>query len=135
MTGPAVLSPVSGGDMTNPYPYPSMDGYQQAYAPRPHVTTNGLAIASLVLGIVWIYWIGSILALVFGYVALRQIRQSNGWQQGSGMAIAGIVLGWIGVGFLALVVLLAGIAANDSNDDFNQYDGMRADTPALHTTL
>ena len=28
--------------------------------------TNGLAIASMVLGILWIYWIGSILALVFG---------------------------------------------------------------------
>src|SRR5688572_14502250 len=31
--------------------------------------TNGLAIASLVLGILWLWWIGSILALVFGYIA------------------------------------------------------------------
>jgi hypothetical protein len=28
--------------------------------------TNGLAIASMVLGIVWVYWLGSVLALVFG---------------------------------------------------------------------
>ena len=34
---------------------------------------NGLAIASMVLGIVWVYWIGSILAVIFGHVALSQI--------------------------------------------------------------
>ena len=30
---------------------------------------NGKAIASMVLGILWLYWIGSILALVLGYIA------------------------------------------------------------------
>ena len=44
----------------------------------------------------------SILALVFGYVARSQIRQRG--EAGSGMATAGIVLGWIGV---AASVLLA----------------------------
>jgi hypothetical protein len=61
-----------------------------------------MAIASLVLGILWIYWIGSILALVFGYVAQQQIRQRG--ESGGGMAIAGIVLGWIGAA--TLVVML-----------------------------
>jgi hypothetical protein len=69
--------------------------------------TNGLAIASMVLGILWLYWIGSILALVFGYVAKSQIKRSNGAQTGRGMAIAGIVLGWVGVGLLAIVILVA----------------------------
>ena len=41
-------------------------------------TTNGLAIASMVLGIVWVYWIGSILALIFGYIAKGQISGSAG---------------------------------------------------------
>jgi hypothetical protein len=68
--------------------------------------TNGFAIASLVLGIVWIYWIGSILALVFGYMAKSQIDASNGTQSGRGMAIAGIVLGWVGVGVLILLIVL-----------------------------
>lgn len=72
--------------------------------------TNGLAIASLVLGIVWVYWIGSILALVFGYVARRQIRENH--QNGSGMAMAGIVLGWVGVGFLAFFIFLAILAGS-----------------------
>lgn len=67
--------------------------------------TNGFAIASLVLGIVWIYWIGSILALIFGYIAKGQIDRSGGDQTGRGLAIAGIVLGWIGVGVLALLIV------------------------------
>ena len=66
--------------------------------------TNGLAVASLVLGILWIYWIGSILALVFGYSARNQIDRSGGAQAGRGLAVAGIVLGWIGIGFLVLTV-------------------------------
>jgi uncharacterized protein DUF4190 len=82
------------GPYQQPYPY-------QPYGPaRP---TNGLAVASMVLGILWIYWIGSILALVFGYVARDQIRRTG--QGGDGMAVAGIVLGWVGVGFLTLGVL------------------------------
>jgi hypothetical protein len=74
-------------------------GYGGYPPPRP---TNGMAVASLVLGILWIYWVGSIMALVFGYVARQQIAQRG--ESGGGLAVAGIVLGWIGVGTLALVV-------------------------------
>lgn len=70
------------------------------------VPTNGKATAALVLGIVWLCGIGSILALVFGYQAKNEIEASNGAQGGGGMATAGIVLGWIGVGFLILYLLL-----------------------------
>lgn len=69
----------------------------------------------MVLGILWLYWIGSILALVLGYVAKRQIDESRGWQSGRGMAIAGIVLGWVGVGFLVLTLLIL-IVASASDD-------------------
>ncbi|MDQ6853850.1 MAG: DUF4190 domain-containing protein [Actinomycetota bacterium] len=83
--------------------------------------TSGFAIASLVLGIVWAFWIGSILALIFGYVALRQVKRSEGWLTGRGMAIAGIVLGWVGIGFLALTIAL-GIFGyiNSPNHDYGQ---------------
>ena len=74
---------------------------------------NGMAIASMVLGIVWAYWVGSILALVFGYVARNQIKQRG--QRGNGMAIAGIVLGWVGVGTLILVIILAAVGSATSN--------------------
>lgn len=68
--------------------------------------TNGFSIAALVLGIVWVYWIGSILALVFGYVAKGQIERSGGRESGLGMAIAGIVLGWVGVATLIGFILI-----------------------------
>ena len=76
--------------------------------PRP---TNGFAIASLVLGILWIYWVGSVLALVFGYQAKRQIAERG--EAGGGLATAGIILGWIGVGFFALFLafMVTGLVA------------------------
>jgi Domain of unknown function (DUF4190) len=88
------------------------------YAPVAAPSTNGMAVASLVLGIVWIYWIGSVLALIFGYIARQQIDRAQGMQQGRGMATAGIVLGWIGVGFLVLFILLGilGMATAPSYD-------------------
>jgi hypothetical protein len=84
-------------------PQPGYGGYP------PPQRTNGLAVASMVLGILWIYWIGSILALVFGYIARKQIRERG--ETGSGMAVAGIVLGWVGVGIL-LLALVFGFAAS-----------------------
>lgn len=85
--------------------------YAQWGAPAgPPRGTNGMAIASLVLGIVWIYWLGSILALVFGYQAKKQIRQTG--EGGSGLATAGIVLGYIGLAFLALfIIVIVGVGA------------------------
>jgi hypothetical protein len=74
-----------------------------------------MSIASMVLGILWIYWIGSILALIFGYIARRQIRESG--QVGGGMAVAGIVLGWIGVGTLVLIIGVYAIGAIVSASD------------------
>jgi len=78
-------------------------------APVPK--TNGLAIAAMILGILCLYGVGSILALVFGYQARTQIDSSGGMQTGRGMATAGIVLGWVGIGlmiFLIFVVIAGG---------------------------
>src|SRR5262252_6050042 len=77
----------------------------------PSRKTSGMAIASLVLGVLWIYWIGSILALIFGYVAKKEIRDSPQPMEGNGLATAGIVLGWVGMGTLTLVILIVFIAA------------------------
>jgi hypothetical protein len=74
--------------------------------PYPSTTTSGLAIASMILGILWVYWIGSIVALVLGYLALREIRQEPHRVQGKGMATAGIILGWVGVATLFLAILM-----------------------------
>src|SRR5215510_13701704 len=88
-----------------PPPAPYMP--QAPYNWQPAVTkTSGLAIASLVLGILWLYWVGSILAVIFAFVALGQMKR-NPTVGGRGMAVAGMVLGWIGVATLILVLLIA----------------------------
>ena len=83
-----------------PYPPPYPPPYPY-YVASP--STNGFAIAALVLGILWVYWIGSILAVVFGHIALVQTRERG--QRGRGMAIAGLVLGNIGLAVLVAVIL------------------------------
>jgi hypothetical protein len=70
-----------------------------------------MAVAALVLGILWLYGVGSILALIFGYSGKNQIDRSGGHETGRGMAVAGIVLGWIGVGLLLLFIAAGTIAA------------------------
>ncbi len=58
----------------------------------------------MVLGILWIYWIGSILAVIFGHVAISQTGK-NPTLRGRGMAIAGLVLGYVGIGLLVVGIL------------------------------
>jgi hypothetical protein len=93
------------------------DSRALAPAAAPKLPNNGKAIASMVLGIVGLvilYVIGPILALVFGYMAKNEIEASNGTQGGSGFATAGIVMGWIGIGLALLylvLVLIFGLAA------------------------
>jgi hypothetical protein len=87
------------------YPPTAQPGYGYGYGPARPRRTNGLAIASLVLGVTWWGWIGSVLAVVFGHIALAQIREHG--QGGRAMAIAGLVLGYIGMALLALFVVVA----------------------------
>jgi hypothetical protein len=67
-----------------------------------------MAVAALVLGILWLFWLGSVLALVFGYLAKHQIRQRP--QKGGGLATAGIVLGYLGLAVFAFFFILGFIA-------------------------
>ena len=70
----------------------------------------------MVLGIVGfvVCGVGAFLALVFGYKARREIAESGGRQKGRGMAVAGIVLGWVWVGLLVVIVLIAVLVPSDS---------------------
>ena len=81
-----------------------------AYQPVPPTLAarrNGLAVWSLVLGAVWIFWVGSVLAVILGHVALAQIRDSNGWQRGRGLALAGLLLGYLALALFVISVVLA----------------------------
>ena len=90
-------------------------GYGQAAAVQ---RTNGMAVASLVLGILWLYWIGSILAVIFGFIGRNQIKRSNGAEKGTGLATAGLILGWLGVASLLVVIVVAIVIAASDNNSF-----------------
>lgn len=74
------------------------------------VKTNRAAIVSFVLALLVPTVIGPLLALVFGGVALHQIDASRGRQRGRGLAIAGLVIGVVG-----LVLLVFGTAFGASH--------------------
>jgi hypothetical protein len=68
-------------------------------------------VASLVLGILWIGWLGSVLAVVFGLIALSQTKARR--QSGRGLAIAGVALGWTAVVVGLVVALVVVVGHND----------------------
>lgn len=96
----APASPVAPGAWAPGY----MPGYVQ------YQRTNGLAIASLVTGIVSIFfcWLGlilSVLAITLGFVGLNQIKNDT-TQKGKGLAIAGIICGAIALLLEILLILM-----------------------------
>lgn len=77
----------------------------------PSLPTSGMAIASLVLGIgglTVLPLLGSIVAIILGYMARKDIRQRPDQVSGDGLALAGIVLGWISVGLAVVGLLIFG---------------------------
>lgn len=71
--------------------------------------TSPLAIISLVFGVLgWfaLPLLGALVAIIAGHVARGQIRESRGELQGDGLAVAGLILGYLSLG---LVVLIAGL--------------------------
>jgi hypothetical protein len=75
----------------------------------PVTKTNGLAIASLACGLAQFVVgpVATIAAIVLGYVARSQIKRTG--EQGAGLALAGLILGWAAV--ILGIVLVAGVLA------------------------
>lgn len=71
----------------------------------PTVSRDGLAVASLVLGVLWIFGLGSVAAVVCGHVSRRRAAQTG--QRPSGLALAGLVLGYAGCALFVVGVLAA----------------------------
>jgi hypothetical protein len=92
-----------------PAPAPPPPPVPYGYPPAVPKETNGLAVASLTAGIVWMAWLGSIAAVIFGHMALAQIKGSHGRQTGEGLAIAGLVLGYLGIGTLLLTIIVTAV--------------------------
>lgn len=99
-------------------------GYQQGMPAwsggpgYPGTKTNGLATAALVCGLAQLLLgiLTGIPAIILGHMARRQIRQTG--EQGAGMAMAGLILGYVGLVLTVLFVILV-IAALRSSSAYN----------------
>jgi uncharacterized membrane protein len=86
------------------------------------INNNGKAVASLVLGIFGLVScpiISSIIGLILGYQARREIAASGGWQTGESLAKAGIIIGWIGIAIYVLLFVVIAIIAAVSSSTFS----------------
>lgn len=97
-------------------------GQQYGVQPFGVRQTNGLAIAALICGVsqVFVWFLAGIPAIVLGHMARKQIRQTG--EQGDGMALAGMILGYIGMALtvlLVIIIVIIGIAAAHSAGNFN----------------
>jgi hypothetical protein len=97
---------------TGSFGYPAP--YQGVGYPSPQLaptTVSSAAVAALVCGIAQFFTLGltAIPAVVLGHVARRQVRQTG--QRGDGMALTGLILGYIGIGLLAFMLTLMVVTA------------------------
>ncbi len=83
---------------------------QVSAAPIGTGETSGKAIASLVFGLFLFFFPFSIVAIIFGHLSLSEIKKSAGRLTGQGLAIAGLVLGYVGVATIPIVLIIAAIA-------------------------
>ncbi|MBT7216360.1 MAG: DUF4190 domain-containing protein [Verrucomicrobia bacterium] len=96
-------------------PYsPPVEGVEGAsYTPGPSLpVTNGLAIASMICGILSLIlfcFCGGLFlgipAVICGHLSLNQLNAPGNSQQGRGMAIAGLICGYLGIAFLIIMML------------------------------
>lgn len=127
----AAMAPMTAGFPAGAYAHvptwatagaPEANGVPQPGAPWPAASvalasgTNGMAIGAFVCGLLGI----SAVAIVLGFVARNQISRSGGREGGAGLALAGIILGFIWVGITILIFISLAVAAHQLN---SQYPG------------
>ena len=87
-----------------PAPVPSYD------QPAAGAKTNVFAIVAIIT-----VWFGAIFGLIYGYVALSQIKRTG--EGGRGLALASVIIAWIAidVGIIGSVIafIVLGIAASN----------------------
>ncbi|MDJ0340667.1 DUF1707 and DUF4190 domain-containing protein [Streptomyces sp. H10-C2] len=96
-----------------PSPMPAQLSPLMGYVPRTFLPapprTNSLAVASLICGLGGFTVIAAVPAVILGHKARNEIRRTG--ENGDGFAVAGLVMGWLVIGFVALMFLLSAVGA------------------------
>ncbi|MFJ6652546.1 DUF4190 domain-containing protein [Microbacterium sp. NPDC091313] len=101
-SAPAYAQPPAPSSPQAAAPYATAPAYAGSYG----ATTNSLAVVALVAGIanyILLFGVGAVVAVITGHIALKQLRTSG--ENGRGMALTGVILGWVGVGLTLLGVV------------------------------
>lgn len=92
-------------------------GQQYGYGMAPRV--NPLSIVALVASLAGLFavpFIGQIVGVITGHISLKQIKTTG--ERGRGMALAGVLIGYISVGiFVLLIIFTAVIIATTGGSD------------------
>ncbi|MFD7413431.1 DUF1707 and DUF4190 domain-containing protein [Kitasatospora purpeofusca] len=78
-------------------------------APPPQRRTNAVAVTSLVLGLLCVPTGGllGLPAVITGHIGRRQVIERN--EEGDGMAVTGLVFGWLSIAFWATIMLTVAV--------------------------
>ncbi len=89
-----------------PLPVFGTAGIEVSGLRAPQKTTSGLAITSLVCGILGFFCLGitSIVAVITGHMARSKIKRSMSSIGGEGLALAGLILGYLGVVYIVSMI-------------------------------
>ena len=110
---PVSFSAVRGANDATPSPGVTLLPRQGSPSPDRAVQatrTSVLAISSLVMGIFWMFGLGSLSAIVLGAMSLRQIARSQGTLTGKRLAATGIIVGIVGL--IVSGIILRGFIGN-----------------------
>ncbi len=108
------VSLAQGGEAMPPTPGVTSSPQQRGRSPEQAIAptrTSVLAISSLVIGLFWLFGLGSASAIVLGVMSLRRIARSQGTLTGKRLALAGMIVGIIGL--IVSALLLREIRSND----------------------
>ena len=125
--------------MTNPPPYrayppPPYGGCPARYGYPQPPPTNSLAIVSLVCAFLF-----APLGILFGHISVSQIKKTG--EEGRGLAIAGLVIGYIFTALTITIVVLSVLFVVYIGRDLERLDGMvttyptASPSPSVHHTL
>jgi type IV pilus assembly protein PilA len=95
------------GTKLSPVETPSLAPADASQAPPVTPTTSGLAIVSLLCGILFFIFPSAVAAIIFGHISRSDIRRSGGRKTGAGMAMAGLVLGYFGISIIPILIIAA----------------------------
>lgn len=100
--------PSSAAARTTPVPLPVPGNSSETPPPFTGSSpTSGKAIASLVCGIFLFFLPASIAAIILGHISLSEIRNSAGRIGGKGLAVTGLVLGYLGLLIIPVIIVAA----------------------------